>query len=186
MDKWCHHCQNREDPIEINLQELGLTFQRQAIIQDQTYDYLLSCSRKFIINRAPFDDQQFKIAQKNDYHIIVVYDDQIKNLKEQLWQALKENREVTYIGKKEEFKEGHQCHIEERLGQEKDDTGSVIKSAPKPWPEMMHHAGGYIRVSTVMQVQDGFSLEARESKISHEAAQHNLFLRQLYIDSIWR
>lgn len=182
MDSWCPHCQGQTDIIESILKELGLTFKRNLQIQDETYQYALNGSRKFILNRAPFSDHRFKLAQKNGYHLIIIHDDGLKDLKDQIWSALKENKEVVMIGKKEAFSENHQCSVEEFLGQEKDETGSVIKSAPTPWPEMVSKAVGYIRVSTVMQVQDGFSLEAQESKISHEAAKHNLFLRNFYID----
>ena len=41
---------------------------------------------------------------------------------------------------------------------------------------------GYIRVSTVMQVQDGFSLEAQENKIGKETEKWNGYLHSIYID----
>ena len=76
----------------------------------------------------------------------------------------------------------HDCQIEEKLDDKKGEAGSAIKKSTCPDPSDRHCAYGYIRVSTVMQVNDGFSLEAQESKIAQECKKHNLFLKAFFID----
>ena len=116
-----------------------------------------------------------------NYNCIVIFKEE-DNMQEQIWNSIKENKKLTLLGKEEVEKYEHTCEIEKVLSSDKDDGGSVVKYAPKPYPLNVNKAVGYIRVSTVMQVNDGFSLEAQESKICAEAKKRNLFLKALYID----
>ena len=120
-------------------------------------------------------------AHKQNYNCIVIFKEE-ENMQEQIWNSIKENKKLTLLGKEEVEKYEHTCEIEKVLSSDKDDGGSVIKLAPKPYPINVNKAVGYIRVSTAMQVNDGFSLDAQESKICSEAKKRNLFLKALYID----
>ena len=82
--------------------------------------------------------------------------------------------------KQKEYEET--CTLTKTMENDKEDTGSMIKYAPPPFPLNTSQAVGYIRVSTAMQVQDGFSLDAQEAKIYRECVNRNLFCRSLYID----
>lgn len=181
LNDWCPHCLiNKKEPIEEIFTALNLAFEKNYPLQKQVYDYAIIGKRKFLVQKGKNDDK-IRLAQKQNFNLIIIIDDTIANLKGQIWKALKEDKLLTYIGEKKIITE-HTCDIIKKLDNEKDETGSVIKTAPEPYPEMVKFSVGYIRVSTAIQVQDGFSLEAQESKISNESSKHNLFLKNIYID----
>jgi DNA invertase Pin-like site-specific DNA recombinase/vacuolar-type H+-ATPase subunit F/Vma7 len=181
LNDWCPHCLvDKKEPLEEVFISLNLAFEKHYPLQNQVYDYGIMGKRKFLVQKGE-DDNKIRLAQKQNFNLIIVIDDLIPDLKEQVWNALKENKLISYVGKKQIIVK-HQCEIIKKLDNEKDEVGSIIKSAPEPYPEMVKYSVGYIRVSTAMQVQDGFSLEAQESKISAESEKHNLFLKRLYID----
>ena len=182
LGKWCDLC---TDKIETILKELNISFQKNKKIETFLYQYYISGARNFVIfsdiaSRKDMIDN----AKKHKFNSIVVDDLEDKNLKEKLWNAIKENIELTTIAKemKKSASQEHNCSIVEHLGNEKGDEGSVVKRAPLPYPTDRKRMKGYIRVSTVMQVQDGFSLEAQESKIWKETEKWNGFLESIYID----
>lgn len=181
LNDWCPHCLiDKKEPIEEIFTALNLAFEKNYPLQKQVYDYAIIGKRKFLVQKGK-DDDKIRLAQKQNFNLIIIIDDTIANLKEQIWKALKEDKLLTCIGEKKIITE-HTCDIIKKLDNEKDETGSIIKTAPEPYPEMVKFSVGYIRVSTAMQVQDGFSLEAQESKISNESSKHNLFLKNIYID----
>ena len=53
---------------------------------------------------------------------------------------------ISYVGKKQVMVK-HQCEIIKKLDNEKDEVGSIIKSAPEPYPEMVKYSVGYIYTS---------------------------------------
>lgn len=182
LGKWCQEC---TDKIETILTELTIQFRKNVKLGNFTYNYYISGGRKFVI----FSDLSSRIdminnAKENGFHSIVIDDLEDSKLKEKVWEAIKNNIEITMIIREEKKIESgdHNCTILEHLGNEKGDEGSVIKIAPLPYPSDKKRMKGYIRVSTVMQVQDGFSLEAQESKIWKESEKWNGFLQSIYID----
>ena len=112
----------------------------------------------------------------------MIFDDKVANLKEQIWEALKNNKDSTYIGEKLNYNTNHQCTIIETVKFINKDSKSVVKRAPLPYPENYHMAVGYTRVSTDRQVAEGHSLDAQEAFLAKEAGIRNYFLRALYID----
>tara|TARA_R110001592_G_scaffold18816_5_gene77653 strand:+ start:4914 stop:6146 length:1233 start_codon:yes stop_codon:yes gene_type:complete len=182
LGKWCDLCTEK---IETILKELNISFQKNKKIETFLYQYYISGARNFVIfsdiaSRKDMIDN----AKKHNFNSIVVDDLEDKKLKEKLWNAIKENIELTTIEKegKKSLSQEHNCSILEHLGNEKGGEGSVVKRAPLPHPTDRKRMKGYIRVSTVMQVQDGFSLEAQESKICKETEKWNGFLESIYID----
>ena len=182
LGKWCDLC---TDKIETILKELSISFQKNKKIGEFIYSYYITGTRNFVI----FSDistrtDMIDTAKKNNFNSIVIENLEDDKLKQKIWNAIKENLELTMIVKdtKKIQQQDHNCTILEHLGNEKGDEGSVIKRAPMPYPVDRKKMKGYIRVSTVMQVQDGFSLEAQESKISKETEKWNGFLESIYID----
>ncbi len=124
-------------------------------------------------------------ARKNDFCVIVVEDLEEPNLEEIIWDKIKNNIDITIISSSQKINNisaSHSCLIEENLGNEKGEEGSLIKKSAPPYPNDKKRVLGYVRVSTVMQVQDGFSLEAQESKIYKETLNINGFLHSIFID----
>ena len=180
--KWCDKC---VDKLETILTDLKINFQKDKTLGEFNYSYYISGSRKFVI----FSDISSRTdmtnnAKKHNFNVIIIDNLEDKNLKEKIWESIKNNTEFTVIQKEEEKIEStdHNCTILEKLGNEKGEEGSIIKTAPPPYPSDKKRMKGYIRVSTVMQVQDGFSLEAQESKIWKETEKWNGFLQSIYID----
>jgi len=181
MGIWCHKCQ-KKDKLEELLDKLNLAYNKDFILADRTFYCALTGSRKFLFSKSEDSEIQKKeinIDEKNKYSILFLLDE--SEMEDKLWTILKENKQINYLEKKIVNKE-HTCIIEEKLDDKKGEAGSVIKRATTPHSTNHHHAYGYIRVSTVMQVNDGFSLEAQESKIAQECRKHNLFLKALFID----
>lgn len=165
LGKWCPDC---KDVLEDILNSLDLTFLKNKRINSLMYKYVLEGERKFVI----FSDYEkrkdmIENAQNNNYNVIVVDDFKDQELMKNIWNSIKENRKISMFTKDNKLSKNsfHSCDIIEKLGNEKGEEGSVIKRAPEPFPTDKKIIKGYIRVSTVMQVQDGFSLEAQENKI---------------------
>ena len=182
LGKWCDLC---TDKIETILKELNISFQKNIKIDNFSYSYYISKGRNFVI----FSDissrkDMIEMAKKNNFNSIVIDDLEDEKLKEKIWNAIKDNKDLTMITRetKKYETEDHNCTITDHLGNERGDEGSVIKRAPLPYPTDRKKMKGYIRVSTIMQVQDGFSLEAQESKIYKETEKWNGFLESIYID----
>jgi DNA invertase Pin-like site-specific DNA recombinase len=181
MGIWCNGCR-KKDKLEELLDKLNLTYNKDFILNEHTFYCALTGSRKFLFsknNDSEVQKKEINIAEKNNYSILFLLDE--TELEDKLWPILKENKSVNYLEKKITNRE-HTCVVEEKLDDKKGEAGSVIKRAATPHSTNHHHAYGYIRVSTVMQVNDGFSLEAQESKIAQECRKHNLFLKALFID----
>lgn len=188
MGKWCDHC---TDKIETILKNLNISFEKNKKLDKFCYHYLIEKGRKFVI----FGDIENRLdmienAKKNEFHVIVLDNLEEEDLSKKIWEAIKNNIELTMITKEEEEivkreEHSHRCHLIENLGNEKGEKGeegSAIKTMEPPFPMNKKRMKGYIRVSTVMQVQDGFSLEAQESKISKETEKWNGYLHSIYID----
>lgn len=183
MGEWCSECVE-DTRLDSMLSALQLPFVKNQMVGKYEYEYaIITKTRKFVI----FDniDNRNKLCQnarENEFNVIIIDDFEKENLQSLIWNAIKQNEEFTTIEKKKEEKQNETCILTKSLDNEKDDTGSIIKYAPEPYPDNTLRAVGYIRVSTAMQVQDGFSLEAQESKIYKECDNRNLFCRGLYID----
>lgn len=183
MGEWCVECVE-DTRLDSMLSALQLPFVKNQTIGKFEYQYaIITKTRKFVI----FDDidnrgKLCQNAQENDFNLIIIEDYEKENLQGLIWNAIKQNEKFTTIEKKKDDKLQETCILTKSLDNEKDDTGSIIKYAPEPYPLNTLRAVGYIRVSTVMQVQDGFSLEAQEAKLYKECDNRNLFCRGLYID----
>lgn len=194
--KWCTQCKkitpqeqeeenNENKIIKTALNQLKLKYERNYTINNQEFNFVVNNNKfSFIIeNYQNFDSNKFKIAQKNNYAMIIVKNiDNVKNLDQEIWKAITElknkEKEIIYIGEsidKNIFK--HTCIEIEKLS-----DNSFIKKSPKPWPDMVKIAIGYTRVSTDYQVKDGASLEAQEGEIAAEAKRNGMFLSRIYID----
>lgn len=183
MGKWCNKCKNKTEEI---LENLSINYKIGEKIGNYNYDYVVSGKRNFVFfsNESKRSDM-IENAFKNNFNVIITEDLEEEDLDKKIWEAIKENKKLTEFlkrKKKREEKVTHNCTRILNLGNEKDDTGSIIKYALEPYPKNIKKIIGYIRVSTVMQVQDGFSLEAQENKIFLESNKMEGFLKSLYID----
>jgi site-specific DNA recombinase len=182
-NSWCNLCEKPNDPIDNILKDLGIEYKKDFSIENISFKYVIdSNDRKFIIDRIPFNDNKFKTAQNNKYNIIVIFED--IDLKNQIWEALKNNKNSTFIGKKEDYEIKHRCNNEEIINvvNAEKRIRSIVKRANEPYPKNVNIGVGYIRVSTEHQSKDGISLEAQESFLAKEAGRRNLFLRAFYIE----
>ena len=183
MGEWCDECVE-DTRLDSMLSALQLPFVKNQMVGKFEYQYaIITKTRKFVI----FDDVDNRTklcqnARENEFCVIIIEDYEKENLQGLIWNAIKQNEQFTTIEKKKEDKSNETCILMRSLDNEKDDTGSIIKYAPEPYPDNTLRAVGYIRVSTAIQVQDGFSLEAQEAKIYKECDNRNLFCRGLYID----
>jgi DNA invertase Pin-like site-specific DNA recombinase len=180
--KWCQKC---TDIVIQILTQLQIDFEKNKKIGNLEYPYVITGKRNFVFITSEKEKQnQIDNAKKNNYHIIVLLDFNISELQEKIWDSIRENIEYIELKKEsEKSSKEHSCHLTEELGNEKEDeSGSLIKYAPEPYPTYMKHIVGYVRVSTSMQVQDGFSLENQEAKILNETNKLNGFLKSIYID----
>ena len=182
MGKWCNLCGNR---IETILVKLNIPFQTSKKIGDFLYPFVISGDRNFVVfSQIESRNDMIENAKKNNFNIIIIEDLEKENLEEIIWDKIKNNIGLTILGKESlpPSNPVHSCLIEENLGNERGEEGSLIKSSPPPYPTDKKRVLGYVRVSTVMQVQDGFSLEAQESKIYKESLNINGYLHSFYID----
>lgn len=178
---WCTEC-NKIDKI---LKDIPIDFEKNKKIDELVFEYVIdSQDRKFIIETNNNDNEKniFKIANRNNYNVIIVCDIKIDDLKDQIFKSLKENKTTTYIGKKLDYNSGHHCNQEEIIKTLTKDSRSLVKRAPLPYPELINKAVGYIRVSTERQVTEGHSLEAQENLLANESAKRNFFLKAIYIE----
>ena len=177
---WCDKCKQKEK-IDVLLDKLNLAYSSDFVLQGHTFYRAIGGSRKFLFSKSRENEEQRKeinIAEKHEYHILFILDE--SELEEKLWPILKKNEKINYL--RRDMSQIHDCQIEEKLDDKKGEAGSAVKKTTQTCPSDRHYAYGYIRVSTVMQVNDGFSLEAQESKIAQECKKHNLFLKAFYID----
>ena len=183
MGEWCTLC-NEDTRLDGKLTSLGLPFEKLKKVGKYEYQYVIdTAERKYVVfDNTEYRSKMVENATKQGFHTIIVDDYDKDNLQGLLWGAIKNNEPYTVIETKREPSVNETCVLTKTLENEREDTGSMIKYAPKPYPPNTMRAVGYIRVSTAMQVQDGFSLEAQEAKIYKECSNRNLFCRGLYID----
>ena len=180
LGKWCDKCKDKTQTI---LNNLNIPCETNKILGDFKYQYLISGARKFVIFNDQKDNElMVKNARDKGHNVILIKNLEDEELDKKIWNAIKNNEEITIIEERIQENKPHQCLIVDNLGNEKGEEGSVIKSMVPPFPINKKRMKGYIRVSTVMQVQDGFSLEAQESKISKETEKWNGYLHSIYID----
>tara|TARA_Y100000592_G_scaffold58947_1_gene92314 strand:- start:1830 stop:3068 length:1239 start_codon:yes stop_codon:yes gene_type:complete len=180
MGQWCDQCLDVLDTI---LNTLNIPFKKDVKIGKFQYPFSINMNER---NYVIFDtkDNRPKLttnAKENGFNVIIIDDYSVKDLNKIIWNTIKENKEFIVIDnvKKEEIIET--CTLLKTLGNEKEDSGSIVKYA-ESCPQDVNRCIGYIRVSTTMQVQDGFSLDAQESKIYNECKNRNLYCKALYID----
>ncbi len=183
MGEWCKDC-NEDTRLDDKLSSLQLPFVKSHRVGKYEYQYaIITKTRKYVIfDNISNRDKLCSNARQNEFNIIIIDDYEKDNLKSLIWNAIKENKDFTIIEtvKQKEYEET--CSLTKTMENDKEDTGSMIKYAPPPYPLNTSVSVGYIRVSTAMQVQDGFSLDAQEAKIYRECVNRNLFCRGLYID----
>lgn len=205
--EWCEKCQKEKEKSDKPddsivgeiLKELSIPYEYREVIGEIECDYIINKGRKFIILTNPSETLLGEIREGvkiKDYNLILITS--LSSLKDsgkkEIWEAIKNNVELTYIppnskgegaqvSKVEEKEVHHGCEIEEKIYQcGKSEICSVVKEAYKPYPTDYNHAVAYIRVSTQEQVRDGFSLYAQERNLFEEAKKRNLFLKRIYID----
>jgi DNA invertase Pin-like site-specific DNA recombinase len=183
MGEWCKEC-TEDTRLDDKLTELRLPFVKNHCVGKYEYQYaIITKTRKFVIfDNETNRDKLCSNARSNEFNIIIIDDYDKDNMKSLIWNSIKDNKDFTIIEtvKQKEYEET--CSLTKAMENDKEDTGSMIKYAPPPFPINTSKAVGYIRVSTAMQVQDGFSLDAQEAKIYRECVNRNLFCRGLYID----
>jgi len=185
--EWCSKCDKRQEDTIISdiLTQLSIPYDYRKIVDMKECDYVISKGRKIIIF---FEESDISKEDFGEYNKIIITDISGKDLKKDIWNAIKENNPVTYIPEKKmdikiEEKIKHGCEIETVIYQcGNSEVCSITKEALKPHPLNTNYAVAYIRVSTKEQVKDGFSLEAQERYLFEEAQKHNLFLKKIYID----
>ena len=183
MGEWCKEC-TEDTRLDDKLMSLQLPFVKNHTVGKYEYQYaIITKTRKYVIFDNTINrDKLCSNARQSDFNIIIIDDYDKDNLKSLIWNAIKVNKDFTIIEtvKQKEYEET--CSLVKLMDNDKEDTGSMIKYAPPPFPPNTSVSVGYIRVSTAMQVQDGFSLDAQEAKIYRECVNRNLFCRSLYID----
>lgn len=177
LGEWCDVCDYK---IENILTKLGIEYVNNFYLDNIKYEIKIKNIDFVIITKIDYQQDKIDNALKNDFFIIVVdhYPDNIDSL---IWNAIKERDKLTIIEKKTYSMKNDLCNKIEHLKNEKEDSGSLIKHAEnieKDKPIAL----GYIRVSTTMQVQDGFSLEAQEQKLYNEVSKRDLTMRSIFID----
>ena len=175
---WCDKCQEK-DKIDILFTRMNINYEKNFTLDNHIFYRAIDGSKKILITKDKSNEiLEIKIANKYNYQLIFIIDESL--LEEKLWPSLKSKEKVIYI-QRENIKE-NKCQIEERLDDKTNGTSSIIKRSTENHPGNRNTAYGYIRVSTVMQVNDGFSLEAQENKVIQECEKRNFFLSALYID----
>jgi len=181
-NKWCNICQEENFGRKF-LIELGIDYKENFVIENVVFDYsFIRNDKKILFYTVDSDNKKLIIAQKHGFKSIIYDDNLEKNSKENIWNAIINDKNLFLKKIENPVNITHKCTLEKILSEEKDNTGSIIKYAPKPYPLNNKIAYGYIRVSTSMQVNDGFSLDAQENKIYRETEYRNFFLKSLYID----
>lgn len=171
LGKWCEIC-NVEIPNI--LRTLNIPFQENVEMFKMMYDFVISTGRNFVIlvSRELREDK-ISAAEENGYKTIVV-DFIGDDAKEKIWNSIRDNKSLHL--RKEVKEERVFCETVLENGD------SVVKEIRPPYPENKKQVIGYVRVSTAMQVNDGFSLEAQEGRIKKESDKMNGFLKSIYID----
>ena len=187
--KWCTECDNK---ILTILKNLSIPHYTDKKIGNFTYPVVIQGERNYLIfSNVENREDMIQNGKKEKFHLIIIDDLENKDLEKIIWDTIKTNKPYLHLEKIVEKKVTHGCLLTKYLDKDgnesskernEEEEGSVIKYAPEPYPEYMKKVVGYIRVSTVMQVQDGFSLEAQEAKIYRESEKLNGFLRAFYID----
>ena len=161
--EWCLRC----DRVENELLNIGVKYQTS-----DEFNFIIPEFKLHLLYK--YDKQKIEsvVKQKGRVLIIESFPD---NLKESLLDKFKSTEPVAYI-------KNDQFSIVEHLSERDDETGSQIKHTSETPPEDKEVAFGYVRVSTTMQVQDGFSLESQECRIIEECKKRDLFLKSIYLD----
>lgn len=180
MGKWCEVCGKNMSDISSIFDSLGIPYKYQEVVEGHECDYYIE-SKKFAIFIG-HDPGEIKGCKR-----IIINDKDYPELKSELWEALKHDKEYTVIPevKVEKPKDapGHICELETVLYKPgNSEVCSITKEALKPYPINVNYAVAYIRVSTREQAKDGFSLEAQERYVFEEALKRGLFLKKIYID----
>lgn len=176
LGEWCDLCDYK---IENILVKLGIEYVTEKKLDDYIYDLYIPKYNFLILMTKILRKDKVDYAILKNYNVIVV-DYFPDNLDKLIWEAIKSNKKLTTI-KKVNIKEKYICDIIEVLKSEKDESGSIIKKCQVMEPDKPI-AVGYVRVSTAMQVQDGFSLESQEQKIYNEISKRDLAIKSIYID----
>ena len=180
LGKWCDKCIDILDNILINL---SIQYKKDEKIGSFVYPYVISGERNFLILTSVKDrEDMVQNGKENKYNIIIIDDLEIEKLESKVWEIIRDNKQFSHIINGEKKQTKHHCQLVKNLGKEDSEESSIVKYAPGPYPDDMRKVVGYIRVSTIMQVQDGFSLEAQESKIETETNKMNGFLKGIFID----
>ena len=161
--EWCSKC----DPVENELINIGVKYEN-----DNDYKFIVPELNLYILYKYEKEKVE-KIVEKGKK--ILIIESFSEDLRHQLIEKFKSSNSITYI-------KNNQFSIVEQLSEKEDDTGSEIKHTTDNPPEYKEIAFGYVRVSTTMQVQDGFSLESQEHKIIEECKKRDLFLKSIYLD----
>lgn len=160
---WCSKC----DRVENELINIGVQF-----VEPDGYQFFIPEFKLHILYKYDKEKIDKVIEKKQRILIIESYPD---NLKQSLLDKLKSNEPVAYL-------KNDQYSIIENLSEKDDESGSQIKHTSELPPDDKEIAFGYVRVSTTMQVQDGFSLESQECRIIEECKKRDLFLKSIYLD----
>lgn len=187
LDKWCSECEKGVSKSDVPdtiisdiLKSLSIPYKYKEIVEEVEYEYVIDGKKKFVILSEDGENP-------TGYNKIVITDLEYPSIKEEIWEAIRNDEKETYIPKKKKKEElapvQHGCEIETNLYQAgKSEVCSVTKEALKPYPINVNYGVAYIRVSTREQVKDGFSLEAQERYIYEECLKRDLFLKKIYID----
>ena len=176
LGEWCEQCDYK---IENILVRLGIEYVTDKKIDEFIYDIFIPKYNFLIISTKELRQDKIDNGILKKYNIIAV-DYFPDNLDKLIWDAIKSEKQCTII-EKVNLKSKYTCDIIEVLKSEKDESGSIIKKCQIVEPDKPI-AVGYVRVSTTMQVQDGFSLESQEQKIYNEVAKRDLAIKSIYID----
>jgi DNA invertase Pin-like site-specific DNA recombinase len=179
--EWCPECKETT-VLEGILNRLKIVYEKNKIIGEIKYKISISEGRKFVILDGDEEnlEKMCKNADTANYSVIIIENYETVNIEKNLWDAIRNNKGFVVIrDEKKSHKEEGICSDVEDLTE---DGTSVVKKAKSECPDGKQCAIGYIRVSTKIQVDDGYSLEAQEAKIYKECKNRDLFCKRIYID----
>ena len=110
LGNWCELCQNNKDKIEEILDKLKIKYTKDIKINNILFKYAIEGKRKFLIYDFSDDFEiRFDTASKEGYKSIVLYSVEEPEIEKKIWEGIKDNKDITYIGELE--KTGHNCQI---------------------------------------------------------------------------
>lgn len=189
LNEWCPQCEKSDKTIGQCLTSLAIDYIPNYIIDDVVVDFYvhhkeLSGDKKYIFmsKSHPKIEEYCRI---NKFHYIIYNGDFCNSdsarLKTIILKGMSKNEPFLLDGIKDANRIISMCTREVPLDNVKGDVGSFVKYNDN-FSGKHKKAIGYVRVSTDMQVKDGFSLGSQETNLYKFAQARSMEIAALYID----